>query len=194
MHRSQRIARRIVVLWVTGLGLSAAGCAGQHWPAKLEDLGGSRVPGEWDAIDVALAPSDRNHLDTWSDRYEPKPRSVYTGPTWAKVFRGDPATRPVFTLKNTALLEDNVGDGHRATYVAEGTLSFGGREYVIHAQGRAVTSQWPSRAFPQAVGKCIVEASHQVSRIIAAGPGTGAAGTDPDPAVDAARGTRPDVR
>jgi len=157
-----------------GLGLLlAAGCAGERYPLQFEDLPGKRVLKPTDVVDVALAESDRNRIDTFTAVYEPQHRSVYTGPAWASVFRGDPATRPVFAIQTSALLNDTVGEGiaRRVTYVADGTLSFGGRDYPIHAQGREVTSQDFTRAIPSAVGKCILDAAHQAEKVIAAGTG-----------------------
>jgi hypothetical protein len=144
MRRTSLLQRLVAVAAVAASGLAVTGCGVQHWPARLEELGRSRVPAESDAIDVALAVDDRNRVDSWDDFYEPIHRSAFTGPLWLKVFRGDPATRPLFTLRSTAILVDSIGAGvgaRRITYVAEGTLSFDGRDDRIHAQGRAVTTQ-----------------------------------------------------
>lgn len=95
-----------------------------------------------DAIDAALAEADLQRVDSRIDRSEPTRRSVYAGPTSAKVFRGEPASWPVFTIKNSTIVEDAVGEGsaHPVTSVAEETLGSGGREVLSHPKGRAVTS------------------------------------------------------
>jgi hypothetical protein len=156
-----------------GLVLAVSASAAEPRPATLDELGGKRINIERAAVDVALADADRNRVETWTAETRSHPRlSVVTGPAWAKGFRGDPHNAPTFTIVSSSVFETSVaaGSSTRVTYVVEGTLAFGGRDYLIHAQGSETTGRSSTHAVPAAVGKCVVDAARKVSKIISAGP------------------------
>lgn len=100
------------------------------------------------------------------------PYGVVTGPEWTRHFTGDPLSGPLFTIAS-AKIRETPAFGLFATnvhYIVHGTLSFAGRNYPIHAEGRDRNGGIAFAAIAAAVQKSVADAARQVTTIISSGP------------------------
>jgi hypothetical protein len=171
---------KAVGAFLLAIAIAGPACAGERPPKSISDLGGRRVHFERDIVDVAIAPADRTRVEEWETGSHHERIKVLTGPLWASVFRGDPNSRPVFTITSSKVFEESAGGGMstRVTYAIEGTLSSDGRDYPIQAQGAQSSGRDGTHAFGAAATKCVILAARQVSRILAGGRDTPPPGDD----------------
>ena len=117
------------------LGIAIAGPArvGVRPPRTIAELGGRRVHYEKDLADVAIADADRNRVEEWDSGSDRNHVAVLTGPLRATVCRGDPCSRPVFTVTSSRVSEEHVGGGMsvRVTDAIERALSFNGQDCPV---------------------------------------------------------------
>ena len=125
-----------------------------------------------DIVEVAIPEADRNRTDELYATSGTHLGTVATGPFWTKIFSGDPHTSPVFTIKSTKIQSELIAHdmAARVHYIVDGSLSFEGRDYPIHAEGaRATAAHWFNAA-SEAIQLGIVDAAHKVKFIISGGP------------------------
>lgn len=153
--------------------LALSGCVTTRPPLDLEKYGGVRQLVEPDAVDVAIHDADRHGVDVWITVFGTKmPYGVVTGPELARHFTGAPHSGPLFTIAS-AKIRETPAFGLFATnvhYVVDGTLSFAGRDYPIHAEGRDRSGGIAFASIAAAVQQGVADAAHQVTAIIASGP------------------------
>lgn len=149
---------------ITAFGLS--GCASSPKPLEPDEMGGKQRWAASDMVDASISEADRNRVDPWRE-----PFTVATGKVWAKMFIGEPGTSPVFTITSATIRDEMIAAGFatRIHYIVEGTLSFDGRSYPIHADGARATGGAPFAAMHEAIQLGVADAAGKVRFIINGG-------------------------
>ena len=153
----------------------AAGAPAQHRPADADDIRKQRPLHGAEIVPASISDADRLRVDPRIDVVGKRARDVWTGPIWAQAFAGDATSGARFAIASATVREVPKA-GRMLTevhYIADGTLSFGGRDFAIHADGFRKTAFSTSNALPSAVRAGIVDAAHHVAVVLEAGPGRG---------------------
>lgn len=148
-----------------------SGCIANPKPMSVEDMGGQQRWAASDMVDVAISVADRNRADEHFGLFGKYPGTISTGSVWTRIFVGDPLKSPVFTIISAKLQDETLAAGFaiRFHYVVDGSLSFNGRDYPIHADGARASGGPTMGAMHEAVQLGVVDAAHKVRFIICGG-------------------------
>lgn len=151
--------------------LAIAGCASEPQALDLSKLGGQQRWTAADMVDVAISDTDRNRKDDHFNFLGKMPGPIATGPVWAAMFVGSRDKSPTFTIVSARIQEEMLAAGFAARYhyIVDGTLSFEGREYPIHAEGARATGGITLAAMNEAVQLGVMDAAGKVRFIISGG-------------------------
>lgn len=157
--------------WFPVAAILVTACVSNPKPISIEEMGGQQRWVASDMVDVAISEADKNREDQHFGLFGKYPGTVLTGPIWAKLFIGDPKSSPIFTITSAKLQDETIAAGFavRIHYVIEGTLSFNGREYPIHAEGARATGGPPFAAMHEAVQLGVADAARKVKFIVSGG-------------------------